>query len=372
MNLIDRYILREWLKIFVLVISATVGLLLVQVMYDDLRDLTEKGADFSDIAVYFTIKIPSFLAIVMPVIILVSLLFSLGQLHRNNEIIAMRAAGVGIFRITRMIWITGGLLCGVVWALNASVVPWSVEASRSLVDEIDYRHQAKSTASDHIGITRVITFDNQRQGRIWFINRVNRYRQPYEAYGVMVSELDAHRREKTRILAREGHLDAQRRCWVFTDGRETWIDPETGDVTRTVAFAQKIVPHFNEDPNLMLLFDVKPSDMSLFELRRIIDYFNTEQSPKVTLYSVRYFGLLADTLGPLIIVAIAIPFAVSGVRVNPAVGVSKSLGLFLLYFVLLKAADAFGSRGLIDPLFAAWVPNIAMLGVGAWFFTRLR
>jgi lipopolysaccharide export system permease protein len=372
LNLIDRYLLREWLKILVLVLSATVGLLLIQAMYDDFRDLLDKGADVSDIVVYFAIKTPSFLAIVMPIILLVSLLFTLGQLHRNNEIIALRAAGVGIFRITRSIWVSGVLLCGVVWALNASVVPWSVEASRALLEEIDFRHQSQSTPADHIGITRVVTFDNQRQGRMWFINRYSRFVRGGKAFGVMVSELDPQRREKTRILAREAQFDLNRHCWVFHEGRESWIDPESGEVTRTVPFAEKVVAYFNDDPGLMLLFDVKPGELSLFQLREIIDYFTIQENPKVTAYAVRYFGLLADTLSPLIIIAIAIPFAISGVRVNPAVGVSKSIGLFLLYFVLLKAAGALGSRSIIDPLFAAWVPNLAMLGVGTWFFLRMK
>ena len=70
--------------------------------------------------------------------------------------------------------------------------------------------------------------------------------------------------------------------------------------------------------------------------------------------------------------AIAIPFAISGVRVNPAVGVSKSIGLFLVYFVLLKASTAIGGREVIPPLWAALVPNLAMLGVGIGFFTRVR
>ena len=38
-SLIDRHILREWLKIFSLVLGATLGLLLMQSLYDDFEDL---------------------------------------------------------------------------------------------------------------------------------------------------------------------------------------------------------------------------------------------------------------------------------------------------------------------------------------------
>lgn len=370
MSLLDRYVLREWLKIFGLAMGATLGLILMQTLYDDLRDLLDRGASAGDTLLYLAIKAPSFLTVVLPIVLLVSLLYALGQLHRNNEIVAMRAAGLGLFHITRSIWLAGLVLCGAMLWLNGKIVPWSVEAARSLSDQLEFEYQARNTSQNQIGVTRAVTFDNQRQGRMWVINRYSRYAQ--RAYGVSVSELDIKRREKTRILATEARFDPNRNCWVFWNGRETWIDPETGEATRSVPFDERVKPNYTEEPNLMLIFDVKPSNLSFFELERIIDYFRVEENPKVTMYAIRYYGLLADTLSPLIIIAIGIPFAVTGVRVNPAVGVSKSIGLFLLYFIVLKFATVLGTRGVLDPLTAAWVPNFAMLAFGAFLFFRRR
>jgi len=371
MTTIDRYILREWLKILVLVLCATMGLLLMQAMYDDFGDLLDDGAGATDVVMYFAVKLPSYLSIVLPLSLLISLLYALGVLHRGNEIIALRAAGVGVGRITRSLWVAGVLLSGLTWYVNANVIPWSVEASRSILETLRFRAEAGAMgAADRVGASTGVAFDNQRQNRMWFFNRYSRF--THRGYGVTVSELDVERREKTRLHAREAAFDARRGCWVFKDGRETWLEPETGEVTRTVAFDEKVVPYFQEDPALMLVFDLKPSDLSFFELRRIIEYFTIEDNPKVTPYAVRYFGLLAETFGPLIILAIAIPFAVSGVRVNPAVGVSKSIGFFLLYFLLAKAATALGGREVISPLWAAIAPNLAMLGIGVGLFARMR
>ena len=89
-------------------------------------------------------------------------------------------------------------------------------------------------------------------------------------------------------------------------------------------------------------------------------------------YEVRYYGLLADTLGPLIILAIAIPFSLSGVRVSPAVGVSKSIGLFIVYYVLNNFATLLGESGALDPVWAAVMPSLAMIGLAAFLFGRMR
>ena len=353
-----------------LVLAATMGVLLLSALYDDFRENIQLGAGPAAIGLYYLTLLPSFLSFVLTVSMLLSLLFVLSKLHRNNELTAMRGAGLNIFATTRALWLAGSVLCGVSLLLNARVVPWSVEKSRSLKEGMKYLAEARSAPTGLLGLVSSVTFDNQRQNRMWFINRYSRFTET--AYGVMVSELDRLRREKTRLMAREARYDAVRRSWTFTDGREIWFDPEQGEVMRTVAFAEKTVPYFNEEPSLMLLIDRKPVDLSFTELLRITDYFSAEANPKYLRYEVRYYGLLFDTLGPLIIIAIAIPFAVAGVRVSPAVGVSKAIGLFFVYYILANIATPLGSGGYLDPVWAAAMPNLAMIGVATYFFGRMR
>jgi lipopolysaccharide export system permease protein len=371
LNLLDRYLLREWLKMLALLLAATTGVLLMSALYDNFRELIQIGAGTGDILLYYATLMPSYLSVVLPLSMLLSLLFVLSKLHRNNELTAVRSAGLNIFATTRALWLAAVLLCGVSLLLNAAVVPKSVEASRSLLDSFQYRaEEAKSEPGSSIGLVSSVAFDNQRQNRMWFINRYSRFTQT--AYGITVSELDVKRRETTRILAREGRYDAVRHDWTFQDGRELWFDPDSGEVQRTVAFVSKTVPYYREDPQLMLLFDRKPVDLSFNELGRIVDYFSAEDNPKVVRYEVRYYGLLADTLGPLIILAIAIPFAMSGVRVSPAVGVSKSIGLFFTYYLLSSFATLLGEWGWMEPVWAALMPNLAMIGLATYFFGRMR
>lgn len=362
--------MREWLKILGLVLGATLGLLLMQALYDDFRDLLEDGATTADLGVYYMIKLPSYLSVVLPLALLVSLLYTLGRMHRNHEITALRAAGVGLFRITRSIWVAGVLLCGVTWYINATVIPWSLDESGLIRDRLRFRHQMQTLTADQVGAKASVAFDNRQDGRMWFFNRYSQFTQ--RGYGVTVVELDAQRREKSRLLAGEGWRDEKRGGWVFRDGREITINPDGGEIEATAQFSEKTRKDFNEDPELMLIFDVRPKDLSFVELKRLIDYFSIDENPKITAYQVRYYGLMAETIGPLIIIALAIPFAVSGVRVNPVVGVSKSLGLFVVYFLLLKTCATLGGRDVIPALWAALLPSVAMLGAGLGFLARVR
>ena len=370
MNTYDRHLLREWLAILGLVLGATIGLMLVQVMYDDFRSLRDLGARGLDMWMYFLVTMPSFLAVVLPLALLVSLLFVLGKLHRANEFTALRAAGVSLLRITAPVWLVGVIACGLSWWLNSTVVPWSVEESRALRDSLDFRKQSSIVAADRVGVVESVAFDNQRAGRMWFFNRYSRFLR--RAYGTTVSELDGRRHELTRLVAAEAWYDEGRGGWVFKDGRELTFNAETGELQASTPFGEKFMAGYHEDPKLMLLIDRRPVDLSFPELRRLIDYFEYENSPKATPYVVRYFSLIATTLGPLIVIAIAIPFAVTGVRVNPAVGVSKSLGLFFLYYILDNFASSLATKQLVDPALAAWLPNLGMIGLAAWLFARLR
>ena len=368
---VDKHILREWISFLGIVVMAMLGLLLIQVMIDSFRELSDNGASVADMVMYFAVTIPSFLSFVLPVVVLISLLYVLGKLHRANEITAMRAAGLGFGRITRGIWITGVLLCGLMWFLNASVVPWSVEASHALLEDIALRHEAKAARdAGSIGVTRTVTFNNEREGRLWFMNRYSRWTQ--RGYGVTVSEFTLRGQEKLRLYAREAWFDKEKGCWIFRDGRESWLNPDTGEVTQSPAFAEKAVPYYKEDPALMLSFDVKPVDLSFFRLREIMNYFAEQDSPKLKIYAMRYYGILAQTLAPLIVILIAIPFSVTGVRVNPAVGVSKSLGLFVGYYALSNVAESLGKQDMLAPMLAACLPGLVLLCVGGWFYARMR
>jgi lipopolysaccharide export system permease protein len=238
-------------------------------------------------------------------------------------------------------------------------------------EELEFRSQtAKALPADRVGAVFSVAFDNPFERRMWFFNRFSRATQ--RGYGVSVTTLDARGRDIARLTASEAWLDAARGGWVFQAGRALEFAPETGELTADRPFAERFEPAFREEPELMLLIDRKASSLSLHELRDLTRQLEAERSPKLPAYAVRYFRLMADTLGPLIVIAIAIPFAVTGVRVNPAVGVSKSIGLFFLYYVFNSAATALAVKGAVDPLVAAWLPNAGMAALAVWFLLRLR
>ncbi len=368
MKLVDRYILAEWLKVLILMLVVTVGLLFLEDMYGNFGRLIDYEAGLEDILRYYGVLAPSFLPVVLPLALLLSLLYVMGQFQRNNEFVALRSCGFGLFRITRTIWIAGLLLSALYLGFTARVVPWSVEQSRTIWQQIEYAHEAETREIEGVGVTHNLAFDNRREGRLWFMNRYSAFAE--RGFGVTVSVLNEEREVLRRVLARSAAFDPEAGGWVFYDGREIEFDPETYDTVRSAPFDERLFEDFNESPHFMLLLDRRPRDLSLFELDQVLGFFEEFDSPDRNLYAVQYHGILAGSLSCLIVVGLAIPFSVSGVRVNPMIGVLKSVGLFLVYFLMQNVMRILGEREVMDPALSAWLPNLVMLAVAFILFYR--
>lgn len=373
MSLIDRYILKEWCQGFALTLAVIVGILILHNMYDTLSDLLEIGASLGEVVFYYTLALPAYLPAILPIALLVSLLFSLGTLHRNNEIIALRAAGIGLFQISRSLWVAGLLLSGLLFYLTAALVPVSVEYARTFLDNLEYAAMEARPEMDtrqRQGLVYNLGFDNQQDGRLWLMNRFSE--RAWLALGVNVHTRSETGQELNRISAREAYFDDTQGHWVFVDGRELLLDPKTGDPLRTIAFEQKTFETFDEDPGLMLALHKDPEALSLFELRRVVEALPPQQNPVVHAYLVRYLSLLAAPFSCLVVVGLAVPFAVSGVRTNPIIGISKCMGYFLVFYLLVSTATILGERHIISAALAAWLPNLVMFALAGRLFRQAR
>jgi lipopolysaccharide export system permease protein len=369
-KLIDRHVLFECLQTFIMALCAFVGLLLLQNVYDNLKDLVDYGASVGEIFYYYAVLMPSYLPTVLPLVFMIAILFSLGQLHRNSEIVAMRACGLSLWRITRSIWLMGVVLAVALFSLNAGIVPWSVEESRKIWDNYDYSRQLQTKSAEDVGLVHALAFNNFKDNRLWFINRYSQY--SHKAYGVMVSELDARHGERIRTMANEAYYDDAAKDWVFIDGRIITFDSSTQDIIRSTPFARAEFSRFSESPLVMQLREKRAKDLSFNELRSVIASLPKTGDPDRAGYLVRYYSMAASPLICLIVVGISVPFAVSGVRVNPMVGISKSIGLFFGYYALSSVSTMLGTQGQIPPLIAALLPPAFAACLAVWLAFRAR
>lgn len=370
MRILDRYILGEWAKVFGLCLGALGGLAALSVSYRHARDFIEWGAGPGDFALFLGLRLVGDLPLLIPVTLLISVVFVLGQLNRNQELAAARAAGQGVLRLTAPLWVAAAALAALLALLNASWVSSSQESARQIAERLEFRALAETGRKVRAsGDSELVAFDNTAAGRRWIIGKLSL--SAARASDVHLHLLAPDGRELRRLAAAyaEFRREEGRWRWVFRDVREMVFDPETQALVRQPRFDLLELPELDDDPEVMAATVLRPQKLSFRELELIAGQAGWAPEGRLAQFAMRYHRTLASPVICLVVVAIAIPFAVAGGRVNPMIGVSKTLGLFLGYYFLTLVLDSLGAAGHLPPVIAAW---IAPLLLALWALPRLR
>lgn len=368
-RILDRYVLGEWAKIFGLCLGALGGIVALSLAYRHAPDFIEWDAGMSSFAPFLLLRIVAELPILIPVSLLVSVVFVLAQLNRTQELAAARAAGLSIFRITAPLWAASAACALALAGLNASWVSASQEAARDIADRAEFAAVlSKGGEAKVAGEGELVAFESGDGRRQWIVGRLSL--AAGRASDVHVHFRDAQSREVRRIAARaaEFRREGDSWKWTFLDAREMVFEPSTGDLLRQPRHP-RLGPVDGDDPSLMAATTSKAKELSFRELAALEREAGWFPEGRMAQFAMRYHATLASPMICLVVVAIAIPYAVVGGRVNPMIGVSKTLGLFVAYYFVAMILNALGASGNLPPILAAW---LAPVGLAVWAFPRLR
>lgn len=347
-----------------------IGMVVLYDLYDNFPDFKEYGASFGDILIFYQFLIPSLSPEIINLALLLSTLFSLGSLHRNNEITAMKACGLNIFQITKPVWLSALVMSVFAFFLHSQIVPHSTEKALRYFSDLKFRAESVEKSANEVGLHYNLGFHNLEQNRLWLMNRFSE--RTYVAYGVGVYTRNNVGQEEYRILAREAYFDDKNGHWNFIDGRRVDFNTKTGTPVKSIAFEKLRLDDLKEDPSIMIAMAKKIDDLSLFQIKEILNTMPPETNTQVIPHLVRYQKILAAPVAPIIIVLIAIPFAVGGVRTNPMIGISKALALFVLFIFVTKISTLLGEKQILQPVMSAWAPNAFMIMVALYFSIKRK
>ncbi len=110
---LDRYLARSFIEPFLVAAMVITGLYIVADAFDHLHEYLRQASSIvealSRIGQIYALRIPYFLAPVVPVATLIGAAFGLSQLTAQNEINAMRASGLSYWRILSPIYAMAAL-----------------------------------------------------------------------------------------------------------------------------------------------------------------------------------------------------------------------------------------------------------------------
>jgi lipopolysaccharide export system permease protein len=342
-KILHKYILTEWLCACFASMLLTAGLLLAEDVYKNFHNFIHYGIAARQVFYYYSWLLVRICPVIIPVSFFTSLLFSLGKLHRSNELTSMRAIGLNIFQITLPLWIVGGILSAVGLFFNAYL---SSAASQ--------RTQNFYLSMKSHSVHQNLTFNNERDGRTWFLGGFNRLTS--SGKHAMVYLRDGDGNELSRVFAKTFlYRDG---VWSFRNGFNTIFDGETHRPSMIVKF-DELERTCDESPELFLSLAKQTKHLSFSELRRILSF--SGNSPGFTGYRVRLYWSTISALSCLLIAFIAIPFSTIGVRRNPMVGVAKACAVVFVFYLLSSACNTLGSNGILPIYLAVCLPYAIVL-----------
>ena len=369
MKILDRYLMMEMAGPFLFgLCTFTLLFFSAETLMGVARMVVESQAGFAVVIEYLYNRLPYVLVLTFPMSILLSALMAYGRLSGDSEVVALKAGGIGFFRI----FLPGLVFCAAISGLslwmNDCWVPPTMkraydillqnqrgdEVQRALIttprvlsngqEQMIYAHSLNVTKKVMRGVFIHFFFESMRVREI-YANEARWNGHVWELKDVKSTEFDNYGRIKYEMEGQRG--------WTPLAPGESPPDPET--LSRR---------------------QFRPEEMSRKELAEQLATLPPVQAGdddmrrKRNRYLVMFHQKLSLPLTCLVFGAFAIPLGIRPHRTSTSIGLGLSLLFILLYYVLMTVGMVLGEAGTLDPWAAAWLPNILFGIVG--FFLALE
>jgi lipopolysaccharide export system permease protein len=357
---LDRYVFGEFAKIF---FGTAIGfpiLVVIIDLVDNLEKYLNRQIPRGDIAMSYLYFLPESAFMVVPAAVLFATVFAIGAFTRHAEITAAKASGMSFHRLIIPIFVGSVIAFGIDLALG-ELMPVTTRMRNELLRD--------ERVSD--GLVRNNFAFASEAGRVYKIAQLITDKR-------MINSIQVERKGNgpaypTYLLSAESaRFDSSAgpgQRWKMMKGQMNVVS-DTG-TSFMLQFDSGYDTHFNELPQDMMRAPRSPQEMRYEELSRFIAAAERSGTDVNTLRVERALKI-AIPAACIIIALFGAPLATSTQRGGAAYGVAVSLGTTVVFLLSVQLTKAFGSKGVITPDIAAWIPGIAFGVVGLVLLARVR
>jgi LPS export ABC transporter permease LptF/LPS export ABC transporter permease LptG len=357
-RILDRYVIKELGPPFAIGVGVFTFFLVIDRIFQ-LTDLViTKNVPFALVMPLLAYMLPAFLALTLPMALLVAVLLVGGRLAGDLEVAALKASGVSPLRLFRPFLAVGIVVTLLIAWLTLVVGPWSSGAFQRQLFLI-----LQSRASTGI---KERTFSATFSQFVIYVDEVSA--SQVRLKGLLVS--DERNPEQSRIIvAREGRLlsdEATRRITLrFLDGSIS--ESDVGDRRR---FRQTYFSLYDmtlpvDSPIAAVSREEKPEkQMPVRQLLAEAQRLRREGQPSAPYY-VELHKRFAVPVAALVFTLVGFPLGIRSHRGGRAAALALSFGIVVGYYILYNSMEGFALRGRIPAGVAVWIPNAILAVMGA-------
>jgi len=357
MRILDRYLLREFLKALGFSLLAFVLIFILVDVFEKLDFLIDHRVSLPLAALYYLYQIPFIAVLVTPVAMLLASMSTTGSLARHNELISMKAAGLHLYRIFQPLFLLGLAVSLAVLVVGETTIP----ATNRLKGDLERQRIRREVPSQ--STVRYNFFYDGTLGRQFYFKRLDASQGLADSLSLL--QLDGRHNIILRLDARQAYWRQGR--WVLQDVIERRFQPDGSEQARRLP--QLILEDCPEKPEDFIEKNLVPDEMSFLELRRYIDRIR-RSGGDVQRSVVDLYLKISFPFANLIILLFGLPIMAHVKRSGAALTFAVSMFICFLFWGILQTGRALGHGGALSPLLAAWLPNLIFGAVGFYLLQK--
>jgi len=362
MKLIDKYLLQTLLMPLFYCLAAFILVYVIYDLFDNLSDFVEAGSPIMDVVKFYGLLIPSVLIFIAPVSLLLSVLYSLSQLTKNNELTAMRASGVSLYRLMVPFMIVGFLASVGVAIINETIGPWSAYWTNQYVRS--QRHKGEKD----VYVAFNLAYKNEQDRHIWMVGAYNTRNFELIRPEVILQREDGS--DIAKIQAKKGQWLDER--WWFMDVALQQYNENGHPIGPPRFERRREMTELTETPIDLLNETKEPDYLSSRDLYNFLQTHQHLSHDTIARHTVNMQHRLAIPWTCFVVTLLGIPFGAHTGRKGALMGVVLSLSLFFGLYILINLGLAMGKEEILLPWVAAWAPNIIFIFIGSVMVYRMR
>jgi LPS export ABC transporter permease LptG/LPS export ABC transporter permease LptF len=379
-SLLDRYIARSWVGNVALVLLAFAAIYFLGDFMDLIDDVQQHHVKGRVIFHYYAFFMWQIAYTVAPVAVLVGVLVTLGLLARRNEVTAMKAGGISVYRASLPVLGMGLLASLLLYGMQEWILPTTNKAAALDRNVIKGR---PAQSSDQFDRRWVLASDERFYNFDYIIEREGGLPRGLAepgadfaaVYGFSMYDVDAKTWElRERLFATRAVWNAATRTydlergWRRTTGARSSFRPFVTQRVRAIGRD----PGGEIEPPSYFRREEKPSDtMSFGELRAYIASLEA-RGFDVARLRVQLHRKLAFPMVGLVMTLLAVPFSFVVARRGALYGIGIAVVIAIVYWAVLATFGSLGENALLAPWLAAWAPNLIFGAAGLYMILTLE
>jgi LPS export ABC transporter permease LptG/LPS export ABC transporter permease LptF len=361
-GIVDRYVARSWAGHFSLVLTAFWALfVLVNFMdlFDEIQTNKIKGIT---VVRYYSFATANILHLLTPVGVLVAVLITYGVMSRRNEITALKAGGISVYRAAGPVLLIGAIVCLAMFGVSEYVLPTMNREATRLLNVIKGRPAQSSSVESH---RWVLGSDGRLYNYDYLGPEGARHRDRITLYGLSIYDVDAKGWQLRDVLyvasaAWNGMGYDIERGWRRAFGDRASFHEVRRARTREI-----------EPPSYFGQEERAADTLRFQELRAHIAVLEALGVDVVPL-RVQLHHKLAYPFVCVVMTLLGIPFSFVVARRGALYGIGASIVIAIVYWACLTVFETLGNTARLPPSLAAWAPNILFGALALYLVLNLE